>query len=154
MGKYIWRVVSYIIKVSVVVAAVLLFMTLTHMTTVSINEQMFALLHSTKGYILVALLLLLALLNPKIGFVTRETALDVHSEREVLVNAFVICGYTLSREEGGQMVFRAESPMKRAMRLWDDAIVVTHDSHNVFLSGPRKEVVRIMLKLATLKANQ
>lgn len=45
------------------------------------------------------------------------------------------------------MVFRASSPLKRALLLWEDRIAVTDAGGSVVLDGIRKEVVKAEFRL-------
>ena len=94
------------------------------------------------------LLLALAAFYPKLSFTTLDIRASLSESREALLNAFATCGYELTQEEPGRLVFRAQKPIKRLLLQWDDAITVTADGSYISLEGLKKEVSRIELRLS------
>ncbi|GHV01801.1 hypothetical protein FACS1894159_10100 [Bacteroidia bacterium] len=150
MATYLRRVFAYIVKIGVLIGLIYLAMTLTHTTAVNGGSIFAALFCSTRGMILMALLLALALANPRLGFTTRHVALSLPSQREAMINALATCGYSLASEEGATLTFRAESPLKRAVNLWDEAITVKAEGNSISVSGVRREVARAVFRMETL----
>ena len=150
IGQYFRRVLSYLLKMAIVVGLIFLVMVLTKTTTISGSQLFITLFSSTRGLILIILLLALALANPFLGYVSRAVTVNPDRQREIIVNAMATCAYNLVWEEPGKMVFRANSPIKKAMHLWGEAITVTIDGRNIILSGARKEVVKAVYRINTL----
>lgn len=75
-------------------------------------------------------------------------AADFTGDRELILSTFrAKPGFSLVREQDGTMVFRASSPLKRALLLWEDRIAVTDAGGSVVLDGIRKEVVKAEFRL-------
>ena len=63
-------------------------------------------------------------------------------------------GFSLVSETPGQMVFRASSPAKKALLLWEDTITVTQQGDQLVIDGIRKEVVRMEFRLKPALAQE
>lgn len=95
----------------------------------------------TRGIILLVALVAISAAYPLYGFSTASVRASMAEDREQIVEALLRGGYTLSYECEGEMVFRAASGLKRIVQLGDDVITIKQtDSHNITISGLRKEV--------------
>ncbi len=97
---------------------------------------------SQRGRLMLAVIVVVAAFYPKFGFARRTVAADFTGDRELILSTFRANGFSLVREQDGTMVFRASSPLKRALLLWEDRIAVTDAGGSVVLDGIRKEVVK------------
>ena len=92
-------------------------------------------------------LLLLFTLVFTLMLATGTSRADAGRDRELILSTFRANGFSLVREQDGTMVFRASSPLKRALLLWEDRIAVTDAGGSVVLDGIRKEVVKAEFRL-------
>jgi hypothetical protein len=105
------------------------------------------LFHSWKGVVLAGMLVLFALLYPTISFDTIDMHGDMKEHRDDVVDSFAAYGYALDSENGGVMVFRAKSRLRRLLWQFDDAVTMEqHDGH-ILISGTKKIVPRVQLRL-------
>lgn len=96
-------------------------------------------------------ILLLGVCYPFIGFLSvaeplPEGGMERHERplREVMSRS----GYKLAKSEGGRLVFRACSPMRRVLTMFEDDITMElKDDGTLAISGLRKEVSRIRLRV-------
>ena len=149
MKLYIVRSLKYIVKMAVVIGAALFIMHLTGTLNVPGEDIMKTLFLSRNGMLLVGLLLLLALSYPKLSFAKVEVRAEMGANRKAIVEAFAAYGYAPVKEDGGMMVFRAESVAKRLLNQWDDAVTVTAtDGGHIELEGLKKVVGRVESRLS------
>lgn len=87
---------------------------------------------------MIATIVVLALLYPRFGFTRRSVRADLKADRERILQTLHTSGYSLVAESEGTMIFRASSPLKRALLLWEDRIAVTADGESITLDGIRK----------------
>jgi hypothetical protein len=146
MKTYLLRAGAYFLKMAVLVASIYGLMQLTGTAAYSVQE----LGSSSRGALLLAAIALLALVHPKIGFITRTVTLDMAARREEILQTMLVCGYELRDEGAGAMTFRADSFARRAMMTGFDAVTLTVDGHSITLAGPRKHVSKIEYRLNAL----
>ena len=111
------------------------------------GEALHELFDSSRGMLMIATIVVLALLYPRFGFTRRSVRADLKADRERILQTLHTSGYSLVAESEGTMIFRASSPLKRALLLWEDRIAVTADGESITLDGIRKEVVRAEFRL-------
>ncbi len=142
MKKYAIRSAKYFIALCVLCTAIMALNYLTGMAKLSVGEFLYVMFHTTRGLLLPAAIVLLALLYPKFDFVTRRTEGDMQEDREQVLNAFRMAGFSLRREEEGVMVFRADSFLRKLTLLWEDEIKVSQYGQWIAIEGIRRGVVR------------
>ncbi len=72
---------------------------------------------------------------------------DLERDRERVLHVFASGGYSLVSEEGGTLVFRVASPVRRLLMQGEDRIVVSGEPGRIVLDGIRKEVVKAEFRL-------
>ncbi len=147
--KYLIRSVKYLVALTVLYLAVLLLMTLMRTSLLSPAETLAMLVHSTRGQVLIAVVVVLAALYPRFGFVRRRVAGSLAADREQIVRAFETEGFALSSERPGELVFRGGSLLKRLGLLFEDEIRVTQQGDDMQLDGIRRGVARIAYRLGS-----
>ena len=111
--KYLIRSVKYLLALVVLYLAVLMLMTLTRTSLLSPAESLSMLVHSTRGQLLIAAVVVLAALYPRFGFISRRVGGNLRTDREQIVRAFETEGFALRRETPGELVFRGGSLIDR-----------------------------------------
>ena len=143
MKTHIVRAVKYLIWLALLFTLVFALMISTGTSRVGAGEALHELFGSSRGMLMIATIVVLALLYPRFGFTRRS----VRADRERILQTLHTSGYSLVAESEGTMIFRASSPLKRALLLWEDRIAVTADGESITLDGIRKEVVRAEFRL-------
>ena len=140
MKTHIVRAVKYLIWLALLFTLVFALMISTGTSRVGAGEALHELFGSSRGMLMIATIVVLALLYPRFGFTRRSVRADLKADRERILQTLHTSGYSLVAESEGTMIFRASSPLKRALLLWDDGESIT-------LDGIRKEVVRAEFRL-------
>ena len=142
MKTHIVRAVKYLIWLALLFTLVFALMISTGTSRVGAGEALHELFGSSRGMLMIATIVVLALLYPRFGFTRRSVRADLKADQTLHTS-----GYSLVAESEGTMIFRASSPLKRALLLWEDRIAVTADGESITLDGIRKEVVRAEFRL-------
>ena len=147
MKTYIVRAAKYLSWLALLFALVFALMVSTGTSRVGAGEALHELFGSSRGMLMIVAIVVLALLYPRFGFTRRSVRADLRADRERILQTLHASGYSLAAESEGEMTFRASSPLKRALLLWEDRITVTADGDSITLDGIRKEVVRAEFRL-------
>lgn len=147
MGLYITRALKYFLKLVIVIALALGALAVLGM----LNERGSTLLEtiflSWRGAALGGALVLFSVIYPKISFDTVDVMGDLDAARGDVINAFASYGYSLDREGDDGMVFRADSKLRRLLWQFDDAVTVSRYDRCIRISGTKKIVPRVQLRL-------
>lgn len=138
--KYLIRSVKYFIALCVLYLIIMALMLLTNTSVLTPSETFSALVHSTRGQVLIVAVVLLSALYPKFGFIRRQEIGSLRKNREQILNAFVSEGFKPVRESEHEMVFRADSLFKRLTLLFEDEIRVTQTGEWITIEGIRRGV--------------
>ena len=145
--KYLIRSVKYFIALCVLYLIIMALMLLTNTSVLTPSETFSALVHSTRGQVLIVAVVLLSALYPKFGFIRRQEIGSLRKNREQILNAFVSEGLKPVRESEHEMVFRADSLFKRLTLLFEDEIRVTQTGEWITIEGIRRGVARVYYRL-------
>lgn len=142
--RYLIRSVKYLLAFCVIYLAVVwLSLKTTRGMDVSVMDYVLATLHTTKGQLLMAAVVVLSALYPRFGFMTRRVECDMEEERDSLLANMALAGYTLCEESDGRMVFRATSILDRIVMLFEDEIVVEQYAQWINITGIRRGVAKV-----------
>ena len=97
--------------------------------------------------LLPAVIVVLAALYPKFGFIVRKVEGDVQQNREQILNAFRSAGFDLVREADEALFFRAKSPLYKLLLLGEDEIKVSQYGQWILIDGIRRGVARVEYRL-------
>lgn len=103
---------------------------------------------SWRGWVIIGLLVLLAILYPSISFTKISVRGNIEEERDHIINAFTSYNFALDKESEGRMEFRAKSVMKRLLWQFDDRVTVAQDGKSFTIAGQKKIVPRVMTRLS------
>lgn len=146
MKKNLIRSLKYILQLVVLFGVLFTLMKLSG----TANDESFAeVFSSTRGILLLAAIILLAVFYPRFGFATRVVKADIAADREKIFQVMHMGGYSLESEQDGVMIFRAGG-LRRAMMLWEDGITVASDDNYITISGIRKQVVKAEFRLKSM----
>lgn len=147
MNSYFIRGVKYFLWLVVLFAVLFALMLLTGTARVGLTEGLQELFYTTRGLLLLGVMIVLSVLYPKFGFVKKEFAANIASDRDKIIKAFEASGFVLDKESLDSMEFRVAKSIRKALLLWEDRIIVTADGNNIQIEGIRKEVVKIDYRL-------
>ena len=150
---YIKRSVKFLFALIVLYVAAMWIMSKIGATMLTPREMAMNLFLSTRGLILVAVVLIWAAVYPKVGFVTRRVEADMHEDRERIENAFVRSGYIMTENGDGELKFRAGNVLKRLRLLFEDEITVSQFGQWLVISGIRRSVAEIEMRLNSYMQN-
>lgn len=144
---YIIRSLKYFLAMCVLCVAIMALNLMTGLSALTFDEFLYVLLHTPRGLLLPAVIVLLAAFYPKFGFTRRTVEGDVVKNREQIVNAFKSARFSLRSEEAGVMKFRADGWLHKLMLLGEDEIVVSQQGDRIVLDGIRRGVARVVYRL-------
>jgi hypothetical protein len=147
MKLYLIRSLKYLLQSVLLLAALFALMYYTGSGNFSSPQDIVG---SSRGYMLLALVVALAATYPAFGYVNRPMRGDIEADREKIVRAFHMGGYTLVHYHDGKLVFRTSSTFKRLINLGQDAVTVTRGEGGIVMSGLRKEVVKAAFRLGAM----
>lgn len=148
-NRYFIRAVKYLIWLTVLFVLLYAFMIFTG-TARSGMGAWNEILATRRGIIMLIAIVLLAAAYPTFGFVRRTANAGIEKDRDSILRAFRESGFSLAWEDGGNMVFKASTPLKKVVTLWEDTIKVTADGEDrIVLEGIRNETVRIQFRLSS-----
>lgn len=151
---YIRRSVKFLVALFVLYIAAMWIMSKTGATNLTAQQMAENLVNSTQSIILLCAVALWAAIYPAVSFVARRVEADLTADRERVENAFIRSGYELVRiEAGGRMVFRASNPFRRLRLLFEDEITVEQYGQWVVLTGIRRSVAEVEMRLSTYMQN-
>ncbi len=143
MKTYLIRSVKYLIALCVLCVAIIALNLATGMSVLSFDETLFVLLQTPRGWLMIGVIIVLAALYPRFGFVRYTVEGDVEKDRTQLDHAFEAAGFALHRTEGRVLRFRATSLLRRAMMLFEDEVLVEQQGVGIELRGNRRAVARV-----------
>ncbi|MBR6831543.1 MAG: hypothetical protein IKM58_05630 [Tidjanibacter sp.] len=153
--EYIVHALKYLTKLIVLLLIIYALMFATGMARISADQFLHELFHENNGVMLILSLVVLAFIYPKFGFVKRTVEAGINTDHELIMRAFSMAGYVMTQQSEGRRVYRASSPMKRVMNVFDDKIVLTYDDEqHITLDGIRKEVVQMEFRLKSYVNNK
>lgn len=145
--KYATRSLKYFVALCVLCAAIMALNLSTGFSTLTLDQTLYVMFHTPRGLMLPAVIVLLAAFYPKFGFVVRTIEGDVEQDREQIVSAFRSAGFSLQSERDGELLFRADTPLRKLTLLWEDEIKVTQYGQWIRLEGIRRGVARAAYRL-------
>ncbi len=90
-----------------------------------------------------------ALLYPFMGYQKRSMPINATQNKDEVERIMLMCGYKLVAAEGDRMTFRAARAFNRLVLLYEDAITIETGTYSSEVSGPRREVVKVIYRMGT-----
>lgn len=153
MCTYFRRAVKYFIQLIVLFVILFSFMHLTGTAADNGDQSISQILMTQRGLLLAIAVVVLSLLYPRFGFVSRTVQ---GTDREQIIKAFAVSGFVPmsgSNDNPNEIVFHADNLSKKIFTLWEDKITVTINDKETVVSGIRKEVVKIEFRLKAFLQN-
>ncbi|MCC8089071.1 MAG: hypothetical protein LIO79_07400 [Rikenellaceae bacterium] len=146
--RYIIRVVKYFIYLCLLFVIIYGMLLIAGQTT---WDTLATVTHRKDIWLLGAVFVILPLLYPFFGFVTRTVRgrMDSDENRSIVLKTTESGGFILVREVHNTMTFRPGAATARVRALFEDKITITLENDKIIISGPRREVVRTEFRLKT-----
>lgn len=154
MKKYFVRSLKYFCALCVLCVLIMLLNRLAGTSILTLKETFYVMFHTPKGMLLPVVIVVLAAVYPRIGFVTRRVEGDTEKDRQQIINAFRTAGFALRSEKEGVMIFRADSPLRKLTLLWEDEIRVSQFGQWIEIDGIRRGVARVQYQLENYLRNK
>ena len=116
-------------------------------TTASHTNSFSDMFNENRGWLMVTVIIFLAAIYPKIGFVKRSVVGSVENDRNAILKAMALSGFELKDEIDGIMIFRADNVAKKLFLMYEDTIKIYQQGTSITIEGIRKEVVKIEYRL-------
>lgn len=148
--KYLVRSLKYFAFLCVLLLALIWVMTISYPEAAGIDywTMVRAQLFSKEGIWLSVGVILLAAAYPRFGFISSHIeGCDIERDALRIDNAMMISGFKLIDESEGVRIYRAMGPILRLSMLFEDRIEVSADEGGVVITGLRRQVVRIAIRL-------
>jgi len=139
--KYLIRVVKYAIYLAIIFFLLIAIMSVTSNQGLKYENLFRA---GTGGQMLI-FFAVFSFIYPLFGFVKKKVYLnhnfteDKEKIKEVIINS----RYVLVAEDATTITFRHSSKFIRAMRMYEDAIILDFSDNPIILDGQRKDVYRL-----------
>lgn len=143
MERYFIRAAKYFVYLVILLAVIYGVLILTGYSSVE------SVMNSNRRWLLAGMLVLLPLLYPFFGYVSREVKTNFETDRDLIVRIFESNGFVLAEENSERMVFEAKTMLMKLRMLYEDKIVVTPRDNFIIISGSRKDVVKTEFRINT-----
>lgn len=147
MTLYLIRAIRYILRIAVILGIVFAILHFTGMLDIGGQNLLHVLFMSNKGLILIAALVILALIYPRLAFGEATMPVDAETRQREINDAFMSIGYVYAGEENGVMKYRSKSFMNRLLASFNDTVRITPVNGGIKLEGMKKDVARTMSRI-------
>ena len=154
MKTYLRRSVKYLLWLIILLVALFALMRLTGTSGVAPGDELKMIFGSTRGQLMLVVIVVLAALYPRFGFVRRFVVADPERDMEAIEKAMDRTGFRLAETHPDEWVFVADSLWGRVKTLGEDRIVVRREGTGIVLDGIRREVVRVEFRLTGYLASR
>lgn len=149
--RYIIRVIKYMIYIAIIFTLVLAIFALTSGQGLH-YENFFRPGTETQ---LIVFFIAISFVYPLLGFVKKPVYLNksYEEDKEIIRNVLENARYIVVAESSTTISFRHVSPFIRAMRMFEDTIVIDYSDNPIMISGQRRDIVRMIraIEYATKK---
>jgi tryptophan-rich sensory protein len=139
--KYLIRVVKYMIYMVVVFTLIVAIFSLTSDQTMR-YENIF---RPDTANQLIIFFVAISLVYPLFGFVSKKVYLNksFSEDKELITEVFINSKYIVVAETETTITFRHSSTFMRAMRMFEDAIIIDFSDNPIVLEGQRRDLYRL-----------
>lgn len=152
MKRYIIRSVKYFVALCVLYAALMWLMHATGQTVLTLRDTGAILFGTSRGWLMLGAMVALAAIYPRLSFLTRRVEGDITDNRRQIVAAFEASGYSLVSESDSRLTFRADG-LRRLLLLYEDEVTVEQYGQWICLTGIRRSVVRVAMRMESYITN-
>jgi|GEM_PF-4319561 len=143
MKRYPIRVVKYAIQLSVLLVIIYAMMNSLGYNTMPVQT----LWETTRGIMLLCAVLFFALLYPFFGFSKRTLTFDASQKVAEVDKVLNQGGFNRMNDDPNNLIYKAVTPMKRFLMLYEDTIAVNTVDGVSTIEGMRKDVVKAFMRM-------
>lgn len=145
--KYLLKSIKYFIALCILCLGVMWLNQQFGFAQLSMEETFYVMFHTTRGMLLPFVMIVAAAFYPKFGFITRRVEGDIEEHRLQILNTMKDLGFELMKEEDEVLFFRATSPLRKLIYLYEDEIKVSQYGQWIEIEGIRRGVAKIVYRL-------
>ncbi len=143
---YLKRVVKYVIYLAILLGVLFLVMDLTGTSKVPLKE----IFNTSESVYFFVAVFLFSLISPFTSYTTKRLTFDAVKNVDEVVRVMAMSGYRrVEGDSAEEMVFTAESFVKRLALRFEDRVVVSTKDGESKMNGPRREVVRASFRMTS-----
>lgn len=143
MKIYLTRALHYFLKIAVILAVAFGVLYLAGLLNVPPGQFFQTFFMTARGWIIIALVVVLSLSYPALSFTTVDIVGDFDRERELLDRAVAQFDFRASVQDREHAEYRLKSFAGRLFCQFDDRVTVRGEGRFISISGPKKYVGRI-----------
>ena len=144
--RYLIRAVKYFVLLIVLIVVLYALQYYFEKTPMSIEEYIAMLQGDARSKWILPVFAVLALAYPSFGYMSRSLPISLVANRAGVNAALEVCGYALSGEREGVLLYRATSAARRARMLWEDELEVWSEGDRTVIRGHRAAVVQVIYR--------
>lgn len=146
MERYAIRAAKYAVYLVILLVVLLSVMNLIQSGGLPLDEMLF----STRGLMLLAVVVVFALIYPFFGFTKRTLTFDASKKVDDVKNVMSMCGFAPTADSTAEVQkFRAVAKSKKMVLMYEDEIVIATVNGLSTINGARREVVKASFRFST-----
>lgn len=141
--RYLIRVVKYMVYLAIVFCLIVAIFSITSKQGEGIRYENF--FRPDTAPQLIIFFVLMSFVYPFFGFAKKRVYLNrsFTEDKEMIKEIFINSRYIVVAEETNTITFRHSSTFTRAMRMFEDDIVIDFSDNPIVLDGQRRDVYRL-----------
>lgn len=152
--RYLIRIVKYMIYLAIV------FILIVAIYSLASGQEMRyrSLFRPGTEFQMIIFFVLISIVYPLLGFGKKSVYLNKSfaEDREKIKEVFETCRYIVTEETATTITFRLSSNFVRALRMFEDSIILDYSDNPIILDGQKRDVTRIVraIEYATRREEQ
>ena len=142
IGRYLLRVVKYIIFYAVII---FLMLVVVYFTSSTRDITFWELIRPGQQTNLIILIVAFSVVYPFIGFTKQKiyTNRPLDQDKDAVIRIFTESGFLPASDDDGKLVFKAKRMSMRIFRVFEDKITLDYTDNPLVMEGMRRDVQRI-----------
>lgn len=142
IGKYLLRVVKYIVFYAVII---FLMLVVVFFTSSQQDISFWELIRPGQQTNLIILIIAFSVVYPFIGFTKQKiyTNRSFDQDKDAVIRIFTEAGFITASDNDGKLVFKAKRISMRIFRVFEDKITLDYTDNPLAMEGMRRDVQRI-----------
>lgn len=154
-AKYFIRVAKYVVYLAIVFVLIISIFSITSNQGQGIKYENF--FRPETAPQLIAFFVVMSFIYPFLGFIKKRVYLNKSfaEDKEKIKEIFLNSRYIIVSEDATTITFRHSSTFIRAMRMFEDSIIINFSENPIILEGQRRDVFRLArsIEYATREEN-
>jgi len=142
IGRYLLRVVKYIIFYAILI---FLMLVVVYFTSSTRDITFWELIRPGQQTNLIILIVAFSVVYPFIGFTKQKiyTNRPLDQDKDAVIRIFTESGFLPASDNDGKLVFKAKRMSMRIFRVFEDKITLDYTDNPLVMEGMRRDVQRI-----------